>query len=75
MAQIVECVPNFSEGRRPEVIDKILETITSVEGITLLDKEMDASHNRAVVTFVGPPMAVKEAAFNAYKKASLTRCH
>jgi len=70
MAQIVECVPNFSEGRRPEVIDEILKVITSVEGITLLDKEMDASHNRAVVTFVGPPMSVKEAAFKAYEKAA-----
>lgn len=70
MAQLVECVPNFSEGRRPEVIDEIVGEITSVDGITLLDKEMDASHNRAVVTFVGPPMAVKEAAFMAFKKAA-----
>ena len=70
MAQLVECVPNFSEGRRPEVIDAILKEITSVEGITLLDREMDASHNRAVVTFVGPPMEAKEAAFRAYKKAA-----
>lgn len=70
MAQLVECVPNFSEGRRPEVIDQILKEITSVDGITLLDMEMDASHNRAVVTFVGPPMEAKEAAFRAYKKAA-----
>lgn len=70
MAQLVECVPNFSEGRRPEVIDEIIREITSVDGITLLDKEMDASHNRAVVTFVGPPMEAKEAAFRAIKKAS-----
>lgn len=70
MAQLVECVPNFSEGRRPEVIDEILREITSVSGITLLDHEMDASHNRAVVTFVGPPMEAKEAAFRAYKKAA-----
>ncbi len=70
MAQLVECVPNFSEGRRPEVIDKIIEEITSVDNIVLLDKEMDASHNRAVVTFVGPPMEAKEAAFRAYKKAA-----
>lgn len=70
MAQLVECVPNFSEGRRPEVIDEIIQEITSVDGITLLDREMDASHNRAVVTFVGPPMGVKEAAFRAYKKAA-----
>jgi len=70
MAQLVECVPNFSEGRRPEVIAEIIDEITSVDGITLLDKEMDASHNRAVVTFVGAPMAAKEAAFKAYKKAA-----
>ena len=70
MAQLVECVPNFSEGRRPEVIAEIIDEITSVDGITLLDKEMDASHNRAVVTFVGGPMAAKEAAFKAYKKAA-----
>jgi len=70
MAQLVECVPNFSEGRRPEVIDEIIREITSVDGITLLDKEMDPSHNRAVVTFVGPPMEAKEAAFKAFKKAA-----
>ncbi|MFH1699025.1 MAG: glutamate formimidoyltransferase [Candidatus Zixiibacteriota bacterium] len=70
MAQLVECVPNFSEGRRPEVIDEIIREITSVENIILLDKEMDPSHNRAVVTFVGPPMEAKEAAFRAYKKAA-----
>lgn len=70
MAQIVECVPNFSEGRRPEVLDQIIREITSVSGITLLDREMDASHNRAVVTFVGPPFEVKEAAFRAYRKAA-----
>lgn len=70
MAQMVECVANFSEGRRPEVLDEIIQEITSVDGVTLLDKEMDASHNRAVVTFVGPPMEVKQAAFNAYKKAA-----
>lgn len=70
MAQLVECVPNFSEGRRPEVIDEIIREITSVDHITLLDKEMDASHNRAVVTFVGPPLEAREAAFLAFKKAA-----
>lgn len=70
MAQIVECVPNFSEGRRMDVLDQIINEITSVDGITLLDRESDASHNRAVVTFVGPPMEAKEAAFRAYKKAA-----
>ena len=69
MERIVECVPNFSEGRRPEVIEAILAEITSVPGIVLLEKEMDASHNRAVVTFVGDLEPCGEAAFRALKKA------
>ena len=70
MAKLVEVIPNFSEGRRPEVLQQILDEITSVEGVTLLDKEMDADHNRAVVTFVGGPEQAVEAAFRAIKKAS-----
>jgi glutamate formiminotransferase/formiminotetrahydrofolate cyclodeaminase len=70
MARIIECVPNFSEGRRPEVIDKILTAIQSVSGVALLDREMNADHNRAVVTFVGEPEAVIEAAFRGIKTAS-----
>ncbi len=70
MAKLVECVPNFSEGRRPEVIDAICEAITSVEGVTLLDHEMDADHNRAVVTFVCNPNQAVEAAFRGYQKAA-----
>lgn len=70
MAKLVECVPNFSEGRRPEVIDAICDAITSVEGVTLLDKEMDADHNRAVVTFVCHPKVAVQAAFEGYKKAA-----
>jgi glutamate formiminotransferase/formiminotetrahydrofolate cyclodeaminase len=70
MAKIVECVPNFSEGRRPEVIDKIVAAIQSVQGIVLLDKEMNADHNRAVVSFIGEPTNVVEAAFRGCKKAS-----
>ncbi|NOY88839.1 MAG: glutamate formimidoyltransferase [FCB group bacterium] len=70
MAKLVECVPNFSEGRRPEVIDAICNAITSVEGVVLLDKEMDADHNRAVVTFVSPPHKAVEAAFLGYQKAA-----
>ncbi|MBI4712655.1 MAG: glutamate formimidoyltransferase [Planctomycetes bacterium] len=67
--KIVECVPNFSEGRRPDVIDQIVKVISSVKGITFLDKEMDANHNRAVLTFIGPPEGVKLAAFRAAEKA------
>jgi glutamate formiminotransferase/formiminotetrahydrofolate cyclodeaminase len=70
MAKIVECVPNFSEGRRPEVIDAILTEIKSVPGVLLLDREMDKDHNRAVVTFVGGPDEVKAAAFKAIAKAT-----
>jgi glutamate formiminotransferase/formiminotetrahydrofolate cyclodeaminase len=70
MAKIVECVPNFSEGRRPEVIEAILAEIKSVPGVLLLDREMDADHNRAVVTFVGGPEEVKMAAFKAIAKAT-----
>ena len=70
MAQIIECVPNFSEGRRPEIIGEIIRTIEAVEGTTMLDSEMDKDHNRAVVTFVGEPEVVEEAAFQAIKKAS-----
>lgn len=70
MAKLVECVPNFSEGRKPEVIDAIVSEITSVQGVMLLDKEMDKDHNRAVVTFVGGPDEAKEAAFRAIGKAA-----
>ncbi|MFZ7101163.1 MAG: glutamate formimidoyltransferase [Peptococcaceae bacterium] len=71
MKKLVECVPNFSEGRRPEVIRQIIEEISLVSGIKLLDCSSDASHNRTVVTFVGEPEAVKEAAFQAAQKAAL----
>lgn len=69
MKRIVECVPNFSEGRRPEVVDQIVAAIQAVPGVTLLDKEMDANHNRAVVTFVGDTEPVVEAAFRGAQKA------
>lgn len=69
MKQIIECVPNFSEGRRPEVIDEIVLAITSVSGVTLLDREADANHNRAVITFVCSPAEVVEAAFRGAQKA------
>jgi glutamate formiminotransferase/formiminotetrahydrofolate cyclodeaminase len=70
MAKLIECVPNFSEGRRPEVVDAICNAITSVDGVVLLDKEMDADHNRAVVTFVCHPNNAVEAAFRGYQKAA-----
>lgn len=67
--KIVECVPNFSEGRRPEVVDAIVAAGTAVAGVTLLGKEADRDHNRAVVTIVGGPEAVLEAAFRMTAKA------
>ena len=70
MAKLVECVPNFSEGRRPEVIDEICNAITSEDGVVLLDREMDSDHNRAVVTFVCHPNKAVEAAFRGYQKAA-----
>jgi glutamate formiminotransferase len=69
MAKLVECVPNFSEGRRKEVVQAIADSIKAVRGVKLLDVEMDANHNRAVITFVGDIEPVKVAAFEAAKKA------
>jgi glutamate formiminotransferase/formiminotetrahydrofolate cyclodeaminase len=70
MPQIVECIPNFSEARRPEVVDAILAALTSVPEVSLLDRSSDTDHNRTVVTYAGPPAAVEEAAFRAIQKAA-----
>ncbi|MEO0102943.1 MAG: glutamate formimidoyltransferase, partial [candidate division WOR-3 bacterium] len=70
MRKIVECVPNVSEGRRKEVIDKIVSAVLSVPDIFLLDTEMNSDHNRAVITFIGEPEACLEAAFRLTKTAS-----
>ena len=70
MSKLVECVPNFSEGRRPEVIEAIAEEVRQVANVKLLDVKADPSHNRVVVTFVGEPQAEKQAAFNCCKKAA-----
>lgn len=70
MIRLVECVPNFSEGRRKEVLDQIINEITSIPSVVLLDSEMDADHNRAVVTFICPPEDAVEACFRGIKKAS-----
>ncbi len=67
---LVECVPNFSEGRRADVVEKILAAIRGVAGVEILRSEMDADHNRAVVTFVGAPGAVAEAAVRATARAA-----
>ena len=70
MTTLIECIPNFSEARRPEVIDQIVAAITSVEGARLLDRSSDLDHNRTVLTFAGSPAGVEEAAFRAIKTAS-----
>lgn len=70
MQKIIECVPNFSEGRDLKKIEKMVQAITSISGITLLDQESDPAHNRSVVTFVGDSKAVFQAAFAGIKKAS-----
>ena len=70
MKKIVECVPNFSEGRDASLIKQITEQIESVKDIQLLDVDPGADTNRVVVTFIGSPEAVKEAAFRGAKRAS-----
>lgn len=70
MKQLIECVPNFSEGRDMSIIKQITDQIETVEGVKLLDVDPGASTNRTVVTIVGTPDEVIEAAFRAVKKAS-----
>jgi len=68
--QLIECVPNFSEGRDPQILDKIAEAVKSVDGVKLLDVDPGKATNRTVFTFVGEPGPVIEAAFRAIKTAS-----
>ncbi|MCX6834512.1 MAG: glutamate formimidoyltransferase [candidate division Zixibacteria bacterium] len=70
MTKLVECVPNFSEGRRPEVVKAIVTAIEAENGVKVIDSEMDADHNRAVVTFVCDPGLAVDAAFRGYQKAA-----
>ncbi len=67
---IVECIPNYSEARRPEVIEAIVDAITAVQGVSILDRHSDMDHNRTVITIVGHPDAVEEAAFQSIAKAA-----
>ena len=67
---LVECVPNFSEGRDPATIEQLRAAIVAVPGVTLLDVQSDASHNRSVFTFVAPPAAAAEAALAAMRVAT-----
>ena len=66
---LVECVPNFSEGRRPEVVMAIRDAIAGVPGVRVLDDSCDAWHNRSVITFVAPPDAAVTAAFAAIRES------
>lgn len=68
--KIVECVPNISEGRRPEVVAACVESVASVTGVKVLHFTSDYDHNRSVITFVGTPDGVEEAAVRLCKKAS-----
>jgi glutamate formiminotransferase/formiminotetrahydrofolate cyclodeaminase len=70
MKQLIECVPNFSEGSDMSIIKQITNEIESVEGVRLLDVDPGKATNRTVVTFVGEPISVIEAAFRAIKKAA-----
>src|SRR5258708_2540800 len=68
--RLVECVPNFSEGRRPEIVQKIRDAIAAVDGVSVLDVSSDSSHNRSVITFVAPVEAAVDAAFAGIKEAA-----
>ena len=70
MKQLIECVPNFSEGRDLSIIKQITDVIEGIQGIKLLNVDPGFATNRTVVTFVGEPAQVVEAAFQAIKRAS-----
>jgi glutamate formiminotransferase / 5-formyltetrahydrofolate cyclo-ligase len=76
MKKVIECIPNFSEGRNKEVIEKIMDTLRGKEGVKLLDYSSDSDHNRTVVTFIGEPEAVEKAIINmaaaVYKNIDMT---
>lgn len=67
---IVECIPNFSEGQRLQVVTAIRKTIESVEGVYVLDTHIDRDHHRSVITYAGDPTSVEEAAFRMISKAA-----
>lgn len=67
--QIVQCVPNVSEGRRPDVVEAIVDQVRQTEGVTLLDYSSDYDHNRSVITYVGDLESVQEASFRLTREA------
>lgn len=70
MAQIIESIPNISEGKRPEVVEACVDEIRNTAGCTLLDYSSDESHNRSVITYIGDAKAVEEASVRLVKKAA-----
>ncbi len=66
---LIECIPNYSEARRPEVVEAIVASMIAVPGVNVLDRHSDLDHNRTVITMVGTPEAIEEAAFQSIKKA------
>lgn len=70
LSPVVECVPNFSEGRDPVIVSAIARAVAAVPGVVLLDTTSDQDHNRSVLTFAGDPGAVVEAAFEAVREAA-----
>ena len=62
MKRLIECVPNFSEGRDPSKVDALVAAMSGIEGVWVLDRESDTDHNRSVITLAGEPDAVAEAA-------------
>jgi glutamate formiminotransferase / formiminotetrahydrofolate cyclodeaminase len=70
MKRLVECVPNFSEGRQAAKVDAVVDAMRAVPGVYLLDRESDADHNRSVITLAGEPEAIREAAVRGVGKAA-----
>ena len=70
MRKLMECVPNFSEGRDEAIVEQIIDEVRKIEGITILDYSSDKDHNRTVLTMIGSPEQVKEAAINSARKAA-----
>jgi len=70
IGNLIECVPNFSEGRKSETIERLVETIEAVNGAVVLGRHLDADHNRSVITFVAPPDVVVEAALRVVARAA-----
>ena len=69
-AMLVECVPNFSEGRNPQTIERVARAIGAVKGASVLDRHIDPDHNRSVITFVAPAEAIIDAALAAVATAA-----